>query len=145
MMAPIAQGEPYTNREGDRETPPRDTPPWSVRYSGQPYFCSEFGGIWWNASLDLDADEATSWGYGDRPRTVEEFHTRFDGLVSVLIDDPEMFGYCYTQLTDVFQEQNGIYAFDRSEKFDMNRVRAAQSRAAAFEDGRARPALGSTT
>ncbi|RWZ67789.1 beta-galactosidase [Labedella populi] len=145
MMAPIAQGEPYTNREGDREMPPRDTPPWSVPYSGQPYFCSEFGGIWWNASLGHDADEAESWGYGGRPRSVEEFYTRFDGLVSVLIDDPEMFGYCYTQLTDVFQEQNGVYTFDRREKFDMDRIRAAQTRPAAFEDGRARPSLRSTT
>jgi len=33
-----------------------------------------------------------------------------------------MCGYCYTQLTDVEQEQNGIYNYDRSEKFDMNRI-----------------------
>jgi hypothetical protein len=31
-------------------------------------------------------------------------------------------GYCYTQLTDVEQEQNGIYNYDRSEKFDMKRI-----------------------
>ena len=35
-----------------------------------------------------------------------------------------MFGYCYTQLTDVFQEQNGIYNYDRTEKFDMARIKA---------------------
>ena len=28
-------------------------------------------------------------------------------------------GYCYTQLTDVEQEQNGIYSFDRTPKFDI--------------------------
>jgi hypothetical protein len=44
-----------------------------------------------------------------------------------------MFGYCYTQLTDVFQEQNGIYTFDRRKKFDMKRIRAAQTRKAAIE------------
>jgi hypothetical protein len=44
-----------------------------------------------------------------------------------------MFGYCYTQLTDVYQEQNGIYFFDRSTKFDMERIRAAQRRPAAIE------------
>ena len=44
-----------------------------------------------------------------------------------------MFGYCYTQLTDVYQEQNGIYSFDRSAKFDAARLRAAQARAAAIE------------
>jgi hypothetical protein len=51
----------------------------------------------------------------------------------VLLDDPSMFGYCYTQLTDVFQEQNGIYRFDRKAKFDLERVRAAQVRMAAIE------------
>lgn len=44
-----------------------------------------------------------------------------------------MFGYCYTQLTDVFQEQNGVYSFDRSDKLDVARVRAAQQRPAAIE------------
>ena len=65
----------------------------------------------------------------------EEFHARFAGLTDALLDDPLMFGYCYTQLTDVFQEQNGIYRFDRSEKLDVARVRAVQVRPAAFEKG----------
>ena len=44
---------------------------------------------------------------------------RFAGLAGVLLADPDMFGYCYTQLTDVFQEHNGIYRFDRTPKFDV--------------------------
>ena len=44
-----------------------------------------------------------------------------------------MFGYCYTQLTDVYQEQNGIYTFDRQSKFDLDRIRAIQQRLAAIE------------
>ena len=44
-----------------------------------------------------------------------------------------MFGYCYTQLTDVFQEENGIYRFDRSEKLDVARVREVQVQVAAVE------------
>ena len=51
----------------------------------------------------------------------------------MLVDDPLMFGYCYTQLTDIFQEQNGIYRFDRSEKLDVERVRRVQERPAAVE------------
>ncbi len=31
-------------------------------------------------------------------------------------------GYCYTQLTDVEQEQNGIYNYDRTPKFNMRRI-----------------------
>ena len=111
----------------------------SLPYAGQPYFVCEFGGIWWNPDAARDDpgaagdDRAESWGYGDRVRDEEEFHARFAGLTGVLLDDPDMFGYCYTQLTDVFQEQNGIYRFDRTEKLDVARVRAAQQRPAAYE------------
>ena len=38
-------------------------------------------------------------------KDIEEFYTRFEGLCAVLLDDPHMFGYCYTQLTDVEQER----------------------------------------
>ncbi|GAA3572354.1 glycoside hydrolase family 2 [Nonomuraea rosea] len=111
--------------------------PISVPYRGQPYFVSEYGGIWWNPELagtEQDADRVQSWGYGQRVRSEEEFHTRFAGLTGVLLDDPDMFGYCYTQLTDVFQEENGIYRFDRTTKLDVERVRAVQARRAAAED-----------
>lgn len=30
-----------------------------------------------------------------------------------------IWGYCYTQLTDVEQEQNGIFYYDRTPKFDL--------------------------
>ena len=63
----------------------------------------------------------------------EGFHERFAGLTEVLLGEPRMFGYCYTQLTDTFQEQNGIYRFDRTDKLDVTRVRQAQQRPAAFE------------
>jgi beta-galactosidase/beta-glucuronidase len=104
--------------------------PWSAPYGGQPYFVSEFGGIWWNP--DAKPGEA-SWGYGERPRSVDEFYRRFEGLVGVLLAHPRMFGYCYTQLTDVYQEQNGLFRFDRRAKFDLDRLRAIQRRPAAVE------------
>ena len=34
-----------------------------------------------------------------------------------------MAGYCYTQLTDIEQEQNGIYNYDRTPKFDADAIR----------------------
>ena len=131
--AGTAEGEPYYNGPLNK---PWDTRTygqkgvWSIPYNGQPYFVSEFGGIWWNPDAREDED---SWGYGDRPRSIEEFYDRFEKLCGILLDDASMFGYCYTQLTDVYQEQNGIYRFDRSVKFDMARIRAAQQRPAAIE------------
>jgi hypothetical protein len=97
----------------------------SIPYNGQPYFVSEFGGIHWAPHAKADGQ---SWGYGEGPKTPEEFYERFAGLCRVLRDNPCMFGYCYTQLTDVFQEQNGIYGFDRCPKFDLQRLRTAQLR-----------------
>ena len=132
--AGLAQGKPYENSFEGRGIPERyrGSPRWSIRYAGQPYFVSEFGGIWWNPAVGEDEE---SWGYGERPRTIEEFYERFERLCAVLLDDVNMFGYCYTQLTDIYQEQNGIYTYDRGLKFDMARIRAAQSRPAAIERG----------
>ena len=45
-----------------------------------------------------------------------------------------MFGFCYTQLTDVEQEQNGIYYYDRTAKIDANLFKEINSRKAAIED-----------
>lgn len=104
----------------------------SVPYAGQPYFCSEFGGIKWNPAIERNEGHE-SWGYGDTPKTLEEFYQRFEGLCAVLLNNPKMFAYCYTQLTDVFQEQNGIYHFDRTPKFDLERIRKAQTQVAAIE------------
>ena len=124
--AGVSEGRPHANG------PVHDgRPKWSTPYGGQPFFVSEFGGIWWNPEAAEDAD---SWGYGERPRTIEEFYERFEKLGAILLDDPQMFGYCYTQLTDVYQEQNGIFTFDRQAKFDLERLRAAQQRPAAIED-----------
>lgn len=110
----------------------------SVPYGGQPYFVSEFGGAWWHAADAAKAsgkESTQSWGYGQRVRSAEEFYTRFDGLCTALLRNPGHFGYCYTQLTDVFQEQNGLFHFDRSAKFDCDRLRHIQQQAAAIEEG----------
>ena len=120
--AGVADGAPHYNG--------RDGQTWSIPYRGQPFFVSEFGGIWWNPDVKEGED---SWGYGERPQSLEEFYDRFARLCATLLDDAAHFGYCYTQLTDIYQEQNGIYRFDRSLKFDMARIRAAQQRPAAIE------------
>ncbi|WP_442546060.1 glycoside hydrolase family 2 protein [Arthrobacter sp. KN11-1C] len=133
-QAGLAEGIPFVNRSQFGQE-------YSVPYRGQPYFVSEFGGIWWNAeeahqAMEDDAagtDRETSWGYGERVRNEEEIYLRFQGLCDVLLDNPNMFGYCYTQLTDVFQEKNGLFNFDRSTKLDIARIRSSQTRPAAIE------------
>ena len=130
--AGLAEGKPYLNDATDWGLPQRlvGDIQWSIPYRGQPYFVSEFGGIWWNPDVKEGED---SWGYGESPQSLEEFYERFEKLCAILLDDVNMFGYCYTQLTDIYQEQNGIYKFDRSLKFDMERICAVQQKPAAIE------------
>ncbi len=95
---------------------------------GMPFFVSEYGGIAW------DLDGGTGWGYGQGPKTREEFIERLRGLTDVLLDHPAMFAYCYTQLTDIEQEQNGLYTYDRKPKFPPEEIYPIFSKKAAIED-----------
>ena len=106
------------------------TLPGDKQIMGLPTFISEYGGIKW----DVDQSIADSWGYGNGPKTEEEFIERYRGLTDVLLDNPNMFGFCYTQLYDVEQEVNGLYTYSRKAKFDPAIFHAINSRKAAIED-----------
>ena len=101
-------------------------------YAGQPYLLDEFGGIRWIPSAK-DKNSENSWGYGDAPKTIEEYYTRLDGQVDAILSRPNVWGYCFTQLTDVEQEQNGIYLYNRSLKFDMTRIHKIFSKNPSFK------------
>lgn len=102
-------------------------------YNGAPYFISEYGGIKWAPEFE---NSATSWGYGNAPRTIEEYVERYTGLTDILIHTKKICGLCYTQLYDVEQEQNGIYYFDRTPKFSdevMDKMKEVMIQTAAIE------------
>ena len=98
--------------------------------SGFPTFISEYGGIGWN----LDDTNGASWGYGNTPASPEEFIARFKGLTEAILFHPKMGALCYTQLTDVEQEQNGMYSYDRRPKFDPAIFHAILTQKAAIEE-----------
>ena len=104
------------------------------KYQGQPAWVSEYGGIRWAPQERLDENRCGSWGYGKDPVDEEDFKYRFKGLTDALLDNDQMFALCYTQLTDVEQEQNGLYTYQRVPKFDPAWVRSVMSRKAAIED-----------
>ena len=91
-----------------------------------PTFVSEYGGIRW-------APEGAGWGYGNAPKSEEEFLARFKGLTEALLENPHIGGLCYTQLTDVEQEVNGLYTYGREAKFDPEFFHAVLSKKAAME------------
>ncbi len=99
-------------------------------YAGEPVFVSEYGGIKWAE----DANDRNAWGYGDVPKTLDEFLSRLKNLTDVLLDNPAICGFCYTQLVDVEQEQNGLYTYDRRAKFDPAVISVIFSRKAAIEN-----------
>ena len=105
--------------------------PQSQPYCGEPVFVSEYGGIKWAPGTE------SGWGYGNAPKTLEEFVERYCTLTDILISNPNIMGLCYTQLTDVEQEQNGLYFYDRTPKFDeatVAKMRAAMTKKAAIEE-----------
>lgn len=98
------------------------------KYDGKaPTFVSEYGGIQWS-------NDENGWGYGNAPKSEEEFIERYKKLTEALLNNPYMLGFCYTQLYDVEQEQNGLMTYDRKFKFDPEIFRKINSRKAAIED-----------
>lgn len=98
------------------------------QYDGEkPVFISEYGGIGWGL-------EEKAWGYGNMPASEKAFIERFRGLADAILDNPEIMGLCYTQLTNVEQEQNGLFTYDRQPKFPVEIFREILSRKAAIED-----------
>ena len=92
-------------------------------------FISEYGGIWWRPD-----DPESGWGYGSRPKSEEDFIERYRALTEALLFNPKLCGFCYTQLTDVEQEVNGLYTYDRRPKFDPVIIKAINIQKAAAEN-----------
>lgn len=89
----------------------------SLNYKDMALYLSEYGGIRW------DTDGVGGWGYGDGPKTEEEFLDRYAYLTKALVDCEYVCGFCYTQLYDVEQEVNGLYTYERQPKFDMSKIK----------------------
>ncbi|MDR0531343.1 MAG: beta-galactosidase [Oscillospiraceae bacterium] len=94
---------------------------------GQPMFVSEYGGIAWPSNT-------WGWGYGDTPEDEAAFRIRYEALTMALLRHPRMFAFCYTQLTDVEQERNGIYTYERGTKVEPAFFREINTRKAAIEE-----------
>ncbi len=107
-----------------------ETYPKRQKAGGQPFFMSEYGGTWWAPG------RTDGWGYGKLPESDAEVGERYAGLTAVLLNNPDIIGFCYTQVTDIEQEQNGLFAYDRSRKFSdavYDRIRETNRQTAAFE------------
>ncbi|MGA3044870.1 MAG: sugar-binding domain-containing protein [Bryobacteraceae bacterium] len=90
-------------------------------YNGSPVALSEFGGI---AFIPPGHDvPPEAWGYSGVEKTADAALDRLRGLYTAIARIPGMAGLCYTQLTDVEQEINGLMTYDRKLKFDAQKLR----------------------
>ncbi len=80
-------------------------------YKGQPIIISEYGGIAFN-------NDDSGWGYGNKVNTKEDFIRRFDEITTAVKEVPYCCGFCYTQVSDVQQEINGLMDMERNFKVD---------------------------
>lgn len=87
------------------------------KYEGQPILVTEFGGI------SYQKGETAGWGYSNASSD-EDFARRYYDVTSAMLESKPVQGFCYTQLTDVEQEINGLLTYDRKPKIDLAIIRA---------------------
>lgn len=85
-------------------------------FKQEPILVTEFGGISFKQS------DWEGWGYS-HATTEGEFLVGYQAVVQALHNSPLVRGFCYTQLTDVEQEINGLLTYDRKPKADMKQIK----------------------
>lgn len=88
------------------------------RYDGEPIIVTEFGGFAF-AQESVDGH----WGYNHGVENEDAFVARFASLVTAIEGNPDIQGFCFTQLTDVEQEVNGLMSPDRKPKVSVEKIR----------------------
>ncbi len=84
-------------------------------YKGKPILLSEFGGI----TMDTGSD---SWGY-TQATDETEFLATYNRMIEAIYASPHLCGFCYTQLTDVQQEKNGLLDEYHAPKVNPEKIR----------------------
>jgi beta-galactosidase/beta-glucuronidase len=86
-------------------------------HQGEPILVTEFGGI----AYQKDAQHG--WGYTTATDETE-FTRRYRDVLTAIQASALVQGFCYTQLTDVEQEINGLVTYQREPKADLALLRA---------------------
>jgi hypothetical protein len=86
-------------------------------YRGQPVVMTEYGGV------SFASDSGSGWGYYESAADSGEFLARLDAITTFLVRSGKFSGFCYTQLTDVMQEVNGLLSADRKPKAPVEALR----------------------
>ncbi len=108
----------YSSLENILQSCPSGRPPFANgwEYKGQPILVTEFGGI------SYQKGEKEGWGYSNAVSD-DDFARRYNDVISPLLDSPCVQGFCYTELTDVEQEINGLLTYDREPKIPVEVIK----------------------
>ena len=86
------------------------------KYKGEPILLTEFGGLAYKVS------DTEGWGY-TVVQSSEQYLKDLDRVFEAVYSSEVLYGFCYTQLTDVEQEINGILTYDRQPKVPLEKIR----------------------
>lgn len=99
--------------KGEMIVPITFAPDWAeekIEYKGEPVNASEYGGV------SFATDGNGGWGYR-ASQSEDSFVDEYVALTEQLVACKKLSGFCYTQLYDVEQEQNGLLTYTRKHKF----------------------------
>ena len=68
----------------------------------------------------IDEDVAGGWCSSD---DLDAYTKKYAVLTKAILDSPLIQGYCYTQLTDVENEENGLLTYRRDIKIPLDTIR----------------------
>ncbi|PAE17721.1 glycoside hydrolase family 2 [Virgibacillus sp. 7505] len=85
-------------------------------HEGEPILLTEFGGIGYKVGED------NGWGYTS-VKNEKEFVEDYRRIMEAVYSSDILHGYCYTQLTDVEQEINGLLTYNREPKCDLKVIK----------------------
>jgi len=85
-------------------------------HKGEPILLTEFGGIGFKVGED------SGWGYTS-VKDEQEFIADYRRVMEAVYASKGLHGYCYTQLTDVEQEINGLLAYNREPKCELAKIK----------------------
>lgn len=88
---------------------------------GEPIMLTEFGGI------AYDKVNSEGWGYS-LVATEEEFLKDYERIIDAVYNSKAIYGFCYTQLSDVEQEVNGLLTYDRKPKCNLAEIKKINSK-----------------
>ena len=118
----IAWGEEFAEKYCDKSilyelnTSGRMTFAQGYEYEGQPVIITEYGGI------AFESPDRKAWGYHEAVKDVQGFINRYSSITDAIRKTKYIRGYCYTQLTDVMQEINGLMTADRKLKVPLDEI-----------------------